>query len=101
MSDSAPDTERIASYLRSQGLGVRGPVSLRPLSGGQSNPTYVLSSGAWQCVLRTKPAGPLLPSAHAVDREYRVMRALQGSDVPVPAMLGYCDDASCWAGTST
>jgi acyl-CoA dehydrogenase len=45
-------------------------------------------------VLRTKPPGPLLPSAHAIDREYRVMRALQGSDVPVPAMLSYCDDAS-------
>ena len=66
MSDPGPDTERVADYLRRQGLGVRGPVRLRPLSGGQSNPTYVLTSGAWQCVLRTKPAGPLLPSAHAI-----------------------------------
>ena len=94
MSSLVPDTARIADHLRSLGLGEGGDVQLRPLSGGQSNPTYVLRSGAWQCVLRTKPAGPLLPSAHAIDREYRVMGALQGSEVPVPRMLAYCDDAS-------
>jgi aminoglycoside phosphotransferase (APT) family kinase protein len=94
MSVQTLDTARIADYLRRQGLGDGGDVQLRPLTGGQSNPTYVLTCGAWQCVLRTKPPGPLLPSAHAIDREYRVMRALHGSAVPVPRMLAYCDDLS-------
>jgi acyl-CoA dehydrogenase len=84
----------IADFLRRQGFGEGNAIQMRPLSGGQSNPTYVLTCGTWQCVLRTKPAGPLLPSAHAIDREYRVMQALQGSDVPVPKMLAYCDDLS-------
>ncbi len=88
------DASRVAEYLRREGLGQGGDVQLRPLTGGQSNPTYVVTSGAWRCVLRTKPAGPLLPSAHAIDREYRVMRALQDSEVPVPRMLAYSDDPS-------
>ena len=94
MSAGTFDTARIATYLQSQGLGDGGEMQLRQLSGGQSNPTYVLTSGGWQCVLRTKPPGPLLPSAHAIDREYRVMRALQDAAVPVPRMLAYCDDPS-------
>jgi aminoglycoside phosphotransferase (APT) family kinase protein len=73
-----------------------GPLSqalvFEPLSGGQSNPTYRLSSGAQQWVLRSQPPGPLLPSAHAVDREYRVMHALSQTDVPVPQMLALCTD---------
>jgi len=95
MSDFASlDTTSIADYIRRQSLGEGHTVQLRPLMGGQSNPTYVLTSGEWQCVLRTKPPGTLLPSAHAIDREYRVMQALQGSEVPVPKMLAYCDDLS-------
>ncbi len=93
---SAPplDVLRLAEHLRRRGLGEGGELRLQALAGGQSNPTYRLQSGAWQCVLRTKPPGPLLPSAHAIDREYRVMDALRASDVPVPPMLAYCDDAS-------
>jgi aminoglycoside phosphotransferase (APT) family kinase protein len=90
----ALDTIPLADYLRRLGLGDGGEVQLRALSGGQSNPTYVLTSGGWQGVLRTKPPGPLLPSAHAIDREFRVMRALQDSAVPVPKMLAYCDDTT-------
>nr|WP_246624621.1 phosphotransferase family protein [Oceanobacter mangrovi] len=68
---------------------------LTPIAGGFSNPTYFLKySASADYVLRKKPAGDLLPSAHAVDREYRVMEALQNTAVPVPKMLHYCEDAS-------
>ena len=88
------DTARLADFLRRRGLGDGDGVRLQALSGGQSNPTYRLDSGPWRCVLRTKPPGPLQPSAHAIDREYRVMDALRGTDVPVPQMLAHCVDAS-------
>lgn len=61
-------------------------------SGGQSNPTYLIESAAARCVLRRKPPGPLLASAHAIDREFRVLRALHGGAVPVPRPLLYCAD---------
>ena len=69
-------------------------LSIRQFEGGQSNPTYFLRASGAQYVLRKKPPGQLLPSAHAVDREYRVMRALAATDVPVPPALLMCDDAS-------
>lgn len=72
--------------------GFRGPLVVRRFSGGQSNPTFLLTTTERNYVLRKKPDGALLPSAHAIDREYRVMRALEGTDVPVPRMLGYCED---------
>ncbi len=81
-------------YLCAQGLAGAGPVTVRPLSGGQSNPTFLVETDTGRCVLRKKPPGTLLPGAHAVDREHRVMRALQGSAVPVPRMLARCDDES-------
>nr|WP_254068068.1 phosphotransferase [Acidovorax sp. SRB_14] len=81
-------------YLRAQGLAGAEAIQVAPLSGGQSNPTFRIAAGAREYVLRKKPAGQLAPSAHAIDREYRVMRALQDSDVPVPRMLAYCEDAS-------
>ena len=85
----------VGDYLRAQGLAGAGPVTASVLAGGQSNPTYRLTLGdGSQCVLRKKPAGALLASAHAIDREYRVMRALAGTDVPVPRMLAYCEDAA-------
>ncbi len=63
--------------------------------GGQSNPTYRITTAQGEAfILRRKPPGRLLPSAHAVEREFRVMRALSGSDVPVPRMLGLCEDAA-------
>jgi len=84
--------EVLADWLRAQGIIDRGPLSCQPLTGGQSNPTFLLSSGSQQLVLRKKPPGVLLASAHAVDREYRVMHALQKSDVPVPQLYAFSDD---------
>ncbi len=67
-------------------------LEIRPLTGGQSNPTWLLDDGTRRIVLRKKPSGTLIASAHAIDREYRVMRALRDSAVPVPEMLAYCED---------
>jgi acyl-CoA dehydrogenase len=86
--------EPLTRYLREQGLGGGGPLAITPLTGGQSNPTYKVTAGQRSYVLRTKPQGLLVASAHAIDREHRVMSALQGSGVPVPRMFGYCDDES-------
>ncbi|MES2483047.1 MAG: phosphotransferase [Pseudomonadota bacterium] len=83
----------LESYLQAQGL-LHGPLTLSVLAGGQSNPTFKLTTGGRHYVLRKQPAGTLLPGAHAIDREHRVMKALQGTAVPVPKMLAYCDDAS-------
>ena len=77
------DTARLDAFLR-QVLGVRGEMAIERISGGQSNPTFFVSYPGRRLVLRKQPAGPVLPSAHAVDREYRVLRALAGTDVPVP-----------------
>ena len=71
-----------------------GPATLLQFKGGQSNPTYWVASGESALVLRKKPPGKLLPSAHAVEREYRIMRALAGTDVPVPEALALCEDAA-------
>jgi aminoglycoside phosphotransferase (APT) family kinase protein len=72
-----------------------GPaLELSPFSGGQSNPTFLLTDGKSRFVLRKKPAGELLPSAHAVDREYRVIHALQGTGVPVARPVCLCEDPS-------
>ena len=87
-------TQSLTRYLRTQGLSQSADLQLTPLSGGQSNPTFIVDDGARRLVLRKKPPGTLVASAHAIDREYRVMRALQDSAVPVPRMLAYCEDAS-------
>jgi aminoglycoside phosphotransferase (APT) family kinase protein len=71
-----------------------GPLTLEKIGEGQSNPTFFVNAGARRLVLRKQPAGALLPSAHAIDREYRIMGALASTNVPVPAMIGYCDDKS-------
>ena len=84
--------EVLTDWLRTQGIIERGALSCQPLTGGQSNPTFLLTSGTQQLVLRKKPPGVLMASAHAVDREYRVMKALQGSDVPVPKLYALSDD---------
>src|ERR1700751_4822885 len=83
---------RIESWMRDHVEGFRGPLTAEQFEGGQSNPTYRLRSGAGSYVLRRKPLGQLLPSAHAVDREYRVMRALSGTGVPVPQVHALCED---------
>ncbi|MFM7272663.1 MAG: phosphotransferase family protein, partial [Gammaproteobacteria bacterium] len=86
--------EPLAAWLRSTlGESVVG-LSARKFPGGQSNPTYQLLQGDSPCwVLRKKPPGVLLPSAHAIEREYRVMSALAGTAVPVPRMIALCEDA--------
>jgi acyl-CoA dehydrogenase len=89
------DTTRLERYLREHVAEFAGPLTVRQFKGGQSNPTYLLRTPERSYVLRRKPAGQLLPSAHAVDREYRIMKALrQHSDVPVPEVLSLCDDDS-------
>lgn len=86
--------ERLQSWLRAQGVIDSTALSVTTLAGGQSNPTYLLTSGDQQFVLRKQPDGPLLKSAHAIDREYRVISALQNSTVPVPKAIAWCDDPS-------
>ena len=87
------DVERLSEYLRGRGCLIDAHCDLARLTGGQSNPTYLLTSGSTRFVLRTKPAGHLLSSAHAIDREYRVISALCDSGVPVPRALCYCEDS--------
>jgi aminoglycoside phosphotransferase (APT) family kinase protein len=95
-SMSAPtdfDIAALGAYLERHVAGLRLPLQASRFSGGQSNPTYRITDAAGQqYVLRKKPAGPLLASAHAVDREYRVMKALEGSAVPVARMHCLCMD---------
>ena len=86
--------EPLAAYLRQHLPGFGGELSAQQFSGGQSNPTYLLEAGGRRWVLRRKPPGVLLPSAHAVDREYRVMAALAQSAVPVPHVHLLCEDDS-------
>jgi aminoglycoside phosphotransferase (APT) family kinase protein len=81
-------------YLRQRVPGLEGALAVERVAGGQSNPTYFLSYGNRALVLRKKPAGEVLPSAHAVDREYRVLTALARTDVAVPRTLLFEDDAS-------
>ncbi|MDT8326579.1 MAG: phosphotransferase family protein [Roseovarius sp.] len=86
------DTNAVATWLGAHLAGFAGPVSARKFSGGQSNPTFLLTTPARTYVLRRKPPGVLLKSAHAVEREFRVQRALDGSDVPVAKMHILCED---------
>jgi aminoglycoside phosphotransferase (APT) family kinase protein len=90
------DTAALQAYLERELEGFRGPLSIEQFKGGQSNPTYKLITPARSYVMRSKPgpAARLLASAHAVDREFTVMRALHGSEVPVPAMHLLCEDES-------
>lgn len=74
--------------------GFTGPLTARQFAAGQSNPTFRLDTPAGSYVLRRKPAGALLRSAHAVEREFRVQNALAATDVPVPRMLALCEDES-------
>ena len=85
-------SERLEPYLKSTLPDLDGQMQVVPISGGQSNPTYFVSFGNQSMVLRKQPNAQLLPSAHAIDREYRVMQALSASEVPVPKMLLYCTD---------
>jgi aminoglycoside phosphotransferase (APT) family kinase protein len=86
-----PDTA-LATYLAQHVDGFHGPLRSTKFKGGQSNPTYLLEAASGRYVLRRKPPGPLLASAHAVDREFRVLGALHGSAVPVAMPLHLCRD---------
>jgi aminoglycoside phosphotransferase (APT) family kinase protein len=88
------DEATLARYLSDHLAGFRGPLEIRQFEGGQSNPTYLLRASGADYVLRKKPPGQLLPSAHQVEREYRVMTALRASGVPVPPTELLCTDAS-------
>jgi aminoglycoside phosphotransferase (APT) family kinase protein len=88
------DTERLAAYLAAHVAGFAGPLRVAQFKGGQSNPTYLLETPARRYVLRRKPPGKLLPSAHAVDREYRVIGALSAQRFPVAEPILYCGDES-------
>jgi aminoglycoside phosphotransferase (APT) family kinase protein len=88
------DVANIERYFATHAPEIKSPVVVQQFKGGQSNPTYLLNAGGKKYVLRRKPPGTLLPSAHAVDREYRIMHALRDTDVPVPRMLCLCEDSS-------
>jgi aminoglycoside phosphotransferase (APT) family kinase protein len=86
------DAARLETYLRDHLADFSGPLAARQFKGGQSNPTYLIETPARRYALRRKPPGKLLPSAHAVDREYRVMPALYAQGFPVPEPILYCAD---------
>ncbi len=88
---SPADTQRLAGFIGSR-LQWQGDWKVEPVGGqGQSNPTYFVSAGERRLVLRKRPPGLLQPSAHAVDREFRIMSALHGKGLPVPRPLAYCE----------
>lgn len=83
------DAAKLEAFLHDRLPGLRGPMHLQKIGGGQSNPTFFVSFDNRRLVLRKKPPGEVLPSAHAVDREYRVMKALAATPLPVPPMVLY------------
>ncbi|HEX5867622.1 MAG TPA: phosphotransferase family protein [Beijerinckiaceae bacterium] len=86
------EPKRLDRYLKSALPDLKGDVQIERVPGGQSNPTFFVTYGERRLVLRKQPAGALLPSAHAVNREYRVMTALARTDVPVPRTVLFCED---------
>lgn len=94
-ASAGPDAARLARYLSEHVGPPAGEVSLHRIEGGQSNPTWIVHVGGRpRHVLRAKPPGTLLPSAHAIEREYRVMQALAATPVPVPTVNALCEDPS-------
>ena len=85
------DLVPLDAHLKAAVPGLAGAPRLTPIAGGQSNPTFFVDYDNRALVLRKQPSGELLPSAHAIDREYRIIRALAQTDVPVPPALLYCD----------
>ncbi len=88
------DEARLAEWMQANVVGFKGPLHLTKFKGGQSNPTYKIEAASGNYVLRRKPFGPLLPSAHAVDREYKVQNALNKAGFPAARQFGLCTDDS-------
>lgn len=88
------DERALQQYLTEHIDGFKGNLSVKQFASGQSNPTFQLQAGNTAYVLRKKPPGELLPSAHAIEREYKVMSALRQTQVPVPRMIALCTDRS-------
>jgi aminoglycoside phosphotransferase (APT) family kinase protein len=88
------DLAALERYLEAHVQGFHGPIDLGFIEGGQSNPTFHVRTPGARYVLRKKPSGVLVPSAHAVDREFRVLKALSETDVPVPPVVVLCEDES-------
>ena len=88
------DEAALETYMQVHVEGFVGPLTVRQFEGGQSNPTFQLITPSQRYVLRKQPPGELLPSAHQVDREYRVMHALYDTAVPVPKMYCLCEDSA-------
>ena len=93
-SSALLDLPRLSDWLSAHLPGFRGPIEAEKFASGQSNPTFRLITGSARYVLRRKPPGVLLKSAHAIEREFRVQQALAGSAVPVARMHLLCEDAS-------
>ena len=86
------DEAKLASYLEANVEGFKGPLTASKFAGGQSNPTFKIEAESGTYVLRRQPPGKLLKSAHAVDREYRILAALADTDVPVAKVYHLCED---------
>jgi aminoglycoside phosphotransferase (APT) family kinase protein len=98
-ADYGFDLSSLSAVMAHHGIANARSLALSPLTGGQSNPTFRVQTPGGSYVLRKRPAGELLASAHAIDREFRVMSALHTTAIPVPKMFFYCDDESI-VGTS-
>ena len=92
MSEPEFDARALDACMKSRIPGLEGAPDIKRISGGQSNPTFFVTYANRALVLRKQPPGPLLPSAHAIDREFRVISALEQTPVPVPKALFYCED---------
>jgi len=92
LSTQTLDLSKLSDWMKKNVCDFSGPLSAEKFAGGQSNPTFKLSAGDRKFVLRRKPPGQLLASAHAVDREFRVIAALQDTDVPVPGAVALCKE---------
>ncbi|MFZ5743830.1 MAG: phosphotransferase family protein [Pseudomonadota bacterium] len=86
------DEAKLTEWMQANVAGFQGPLHLTKFKGGQSNPTYKIEAASGNYVLRRKPFGPLLPSAHAVDREYKVQNALNKAGFPAARQFGLCTD---------
>ncbi|WP_076536687.1 phosphotransferase family protein [Shewanella sp. UCD-KL21] len=94
LDDNLIDLNQLTQYLERHITGFHGPITLEKFAGGQSNPTFKLQAATGVYVLRRQPPGKLLKSAHAVDREYKVIKALQDTKVPVAKVYHLCEDPS-------